>query len=96
MGLVLPTRFIGMLLLRETMQNLKKQIKEPVPWDEIIEGELLEKWLEYFSMLIALNEVKFPRSFKPDNVHPEILPWLLRLIMAILVPSVPIVMLFGP
>ena len=77
LGLVLPTRMIGMLLLRETMQKLKKQIKGPVPWDEIIEGDLLEKWLEYFSMLVALNDVKFPRSFKPENVHSDILPWLL-------------------
>ena len=28
LGLVLPTRMIDLLLLRETMQNLKKQIKE--------------------------------------------------------------------
>ena len=77
LGLVLPTRMIGMLLLRETMQKLKKQIKGPVPWDEEIKGELLKRWLEYFAMLVALNDVKFPRSFKPDNVHPEVLPWLL-------------------
>ena len=62
LGFILPVRMIGNLLLRVTMQALKKELKGPVPWDEIVTGELLDKWLEYFQMLVAVNEIKFPRS----------------------------------
>ena len=74
LGLILPVRMVGNLLLRETIQTLKKELKGPVPWDEKIEGELLDRWLQYFGMLVEVNEVKFPRSYKPMNVDPLIKP----------------------
>ena len=74
LGFILPVRMVGNLLLRVTMQALKKELKGPVPWDEKVTGDLLDKWLEYFRMLVAVNEVKFPRSYKPINVDPNILP----------------------
>ena len=74
LGLVLPTRVIGNILFRRTLQDIKKGHKGRIPWDEIIEGELKEHWCRYFSMLMQLETIKFPRSFKPDNVDPSIKP----------------------
>ena len=74
LGFILPTRMIGSLLLRKTIQMLKKGVKGPVPWDDVIEGDISQKWFDYFSMLAAINEVRFPRSYKPKNVNKVILP----------------------
>ena len=41
LGLVLPTRMIGMLLFRTSLQELKKELKGRIPWDEHLEGNLL-------------------------------------------------------
>ena len=78
LGFIFPVRMIGNLLLRNTIQTLKKELKGPVPWDQVITGELLDKWLDYFNMLVAVNEVKFPRSYKPSNTNPNIKPTLVE------------------
>ena len=67
---------VGNLLLRVTIPSLKKELKGPVPWDECIEDELLQKWLDYFRMLVALNDIKFPRSYKPNHTDGSVLPTL--------------------
>ena len=74
LGLVLPTRMIGNLLFRKTLQILKKERKGKIPWDEDIDSELKEEWIEYFNMLLDLEEIKFPRCVKPDGADPSILP----------------------
>ena len=51
-------------------------MKGPVPWDECNEDELLQKWLDYFRMLVALNDIKFPRSYKPNHTDGSVLPTL--------------------
>ena len=76
LGLVLPTRIIGMLLFRDSVQILKKGLKGRIPWDEHLEGDLVQQWGEYFSFLVQLQHVKFPRSFKPENVNPLVKPEL--------------------
>ena len=74
LGLMLPTRMVGMLLFRESIQFLKKGLKGRIPWDEHLDGELLQRWGSYFQMLMRVEEIKFPRSFKPDCVDPNIDP----------------------
>ena len=74
LGLVLPTRLIGMLLFRSSLQALKKELKGRIPWDEHLEGEILTQWLQYFDMLLRLDKFKFKRSFKPENWDPSINP----------------------
>ena len=83
LGLILPTKAIGMLLFRETLQYLSRQLKESqdkgsskLPWDKEIDGPLKERWLEYFSMLDSLSSVTFPRSIKPDSADPDSHPTL--------------------
>ena len=71
LGFVLPTPMVGNLLLRFTMQMLKKEVKGPV-----IEGDKIQRWLDYFGMLVALDAVKFPRSYKPDQADNKVLPSL--------------------
>ena len=63
-----------MLLFRESIQFLKKGLKGRIPWDEHLDGDLLQRWGSYFQMLMKLEEIKFPRSFKPDCVDPNIDP----------------------
>ena len=74
LGLILPIRMVGNLLLRETIQTMKKELKGPVPWDEVVTGDLLDRWLEYFGMLVADNDVIFPRSYKPIKADPKFKP----------------------
>ena len=74
LGLVLPTRMIGNLLFRKTLQVLKKERKGKIPWDESIDSDLKEEWIKYFEMLLKLEEIKFPRCVKPDGADPNILP----------------------
>ena len=74
LGLVLPTRMIGNLLFRESLQLLKKERQGKIPWDAVIEGDLKQQWLEYFAMLLQLNCIKFPRCVKPENYDMNILP----------------------
>ena len=33
-----------------------------------------QKWLKYFTMLVELNDVTFPRSHKPKDVELNALP----------------------
>ena len=74
LGLVLPTRMIGNILFRNTLQIIKKDKKGKIPWDEVISGDLKEAWCKYFSMLTQLEDMSFPRSFKPDSVDLNIKP----------------------
>ena len=76
LGLILPCKMIGNLLLRLTIQVLKKDIQGPVPWDIEITGDLQCRWTTYFEMLASLSGVVFHRSFKPFNCDPNILPVL--------------------
>ena len=79
LGWVLPTKMIGSLLFRRTLQLLKQEFQGQtwkIPWDSVIPQEFYGKWMEYFEMLAALREVKFTRSIKPDNVDPNTLPIL--------------------
>ena len=46
LGLVLPTRVIGNLLFRCTLQLIKKDTKGKIPWDERITGNIKDKWHE--------------------------------------------------
>ena len=74
LGLVLPTRLIGMLLFRTSLQEMKKELKGRIPWDEHLEGDLLAQWLTYFELLLRLDGMRFRRSFKPENTDPDICP----------------------
>ena len=74
LGLVLPTKMVGMLLFRDSIQTLKKGLKGRIPWDEHLEGELLSQWGMYFQMLIKLESITFSRSFKPENVDVNVCP----------------------
>lgn len=74
LGFILPTRVIGNLLFRLTLQIMKKGTKGRIPWDEIIDGHLKSKWCEYFGMLVELEKIKFPRSFKPEGVDSSVRP----------------------
>ena len=76
LGLILPCKMVGSLLLRLTIQVLRKEAQGPVPWDEIIDGDLERRWSEYFTMLVSLADVRFPRSFKPIGCNPDIGPTL--------------------
>ena len=74
LGLVMPTKMIGNLLFRISLQVIKKEGKGRIPWDECLPEQLLGEWLMYFEMLLKLELVKFARSFKPDDADPNILP----------------------
>ena len=51
LGLVLPTRMIGNLLFRNSLQTLKKDQKGKIPWDDTLPDNLAGEWMEYFGML---------------------------------------------
>ena len=85
LGLVLPTRMIGNLLFRNTLQFLKRGVaidkdekkkakKNLIPWNEEFDQEFASQWLLYFQLLQKLKNVKFPRSIKPSNVDPDVRP----------------------
>ena len=76
LGWILPCKMVGNLLLRLTIQVLKKDVQGPIPWDLEITGDLYQRWIQYFGMLITLSEINFPRSIKPLNCDSEILPVL--------------------
>ena len=66
---------VGCLLFRESLQILRLGTDmKSIPWDMEIPVDLLEHWLNYFSMLEGLKDVTFPRSVKPDQVDSSILP----------------------
>ena len=78
LGFVLPTKMIGNLLFRDTIQFMKREQKGKIPWDEAIENvELRKRWFEYFEMLLFLDEIKFERCIKPYNVNSDIDPILI-------------------
>ena len=77
LGFVLPTKMIGNLLFRTTIQVIKKEGKGRLPWDEGLPDSLVSDWFRYFGLLLQLESIKFPRSFKPENTDPEIPPDLI-------------------
>ena len=78
LGFVLPTRMIGNLLFRITLQRIKKERKGRIPWDEEVDvPELKEKWLEYFGMLLQIENISFPRCVKPIGALEDVLPDLI-------------------
>ena len=74
LGLVMPTKMIGNLLFRISLQLVKKEGKGRIPWDECLPESLLGEWMVYFGMLLQLELVKFTRSFKPDDADPNVYP----------------------
>ena len=83
LGFILPLKMKGNLLFRQTLQYLslksrtedgKGKPQSKLPWDNEVDGELREKWLEYFQMLDIIKSVTFPRSIKPKNADPTIKP----------------------
>ena len=57
---------IGSVLFRKTLQELKKLHAGKIPWDEKIDDEELKtNCLDYFEMLLKLDEVRINRCFKP-------------------------------
>ena len=86
LGLILPTKMIGNFLFRRSLQSLSEQAASlpekyttKLPWDYEITGELKQEWLRYFSMLAALEDIKFPRSVKPGSYDPNVKPNLITL-----------------
>ena len=77
LGLVLPTRMIGNLLFRKSLQTIKKEQKENIPWNEELRENLVEDWQEYFKMLTQLHKIKFNRSLKPNDADPNKPPKLI-------------------
>ena len=63
LGFVTPTKMIGSLLFRCTLQAMKKAEKGRIPWDEVLPESLIPEWLIYLDMLKGLENVKFPRFF---------------------------------
>ena len=76
LGLVLPTRMIGNLLFRNSLQILKKEQKGKIPWDDQLPDNLVAEWLEYFEMLAQLHTINFKRSIKPVNINSNMAPIL--------------------
>ena len=76
LGFILPTRVIGNLLFRSTLQLMKKERKGKIPWDEVISGQIRDQWNDYFSMLLQLDKIYFPRSLKPEGTDPTVKPAL--------------------
>ena len=74
LGLVMPTKMIGNLLFRSSLQFIKKEEKGRIPWGEILPDSLVDEWLSYLDMVKYLENVRFPRSIKPENADPNILP----------------------
>ena len=86
LGLILPTKMIGNFLFRRSLQFLSEQAAQlpekyttKLPWDYEITGALKQEWLRYFNMLAAVEEIKFPRSVKPENYDPDVKPSLVTL-----------------
>ena len=77
LGFVLPTRMVGNILFRKTIQSLKKERQGKIPWDEDLGAELAREWIDYFEMLQQLEHVKFRRSIRPDNCDQDVLPILI-------------------
>ena len=76
LGFILPTRVIGNILFRNTLQIMKKDKKGKIPWDDEIVEELQGAWNEYLGMLLYLDTIQFPRSVKPAGTDPEVKPML--------------------
>ena len=53
---------------------MKKDRQGKIPWDEKIDTEHMDDWIECFKMLFNLEVLKFPRCLKSENVDPEVDP----------------------
>ena len=62
--------------MNQKLYRDQNKLKGKIPWDTEIGQEFRERWLEYFRILDSLKEIRFPRSIKPENINPEILPKL--------------------
>ena len=79
LGLVLPTRMWRNLLFRCTLQIIETAERDRIPWDEKLHSNLVADWFTYFDMLKVLQNIRFPRSFKPRDVDNFILPILVTM-----------------
>ena len=77
LGLVLPVKMRGNILFRISLQSLKKEKRGKIPWDESLPCQLKDLWVKYFEMLLKLEDIKFPRSYKPENFDPSVRPSLI-------------------
>ena len=59
------------------MNKTMMKSKGRIPWDMVIDEEFTGKWIKYFKILNDLNNVKFARSMKPENVNDEVDPVLI-------------------
>ena len=74
LGFVLPTRMIGQLLFRDSLQDLKKDRQGKIPWDEPLGEHFHDKWVMYFQMLLMLEDIRFPRCIIPHNSVGKVKP----------------------
>ena len=74
LGFVLPTRMVGQLLFRDSLQDLKKDRRGKIPWDEPLGEQFLDKWTMYFQMLLMLEDARFPRCIIPYNAAERVKP----------------------
>ena len=58
-GLVLPTRMIGNLLFRKSLQTIKKEQKGKIPLEKELPGNLVKDWQKYFKLLTQLHKIEF-------------------------------------
>ena len=59
------------------MNKTMMKSKGRIPWDMAIDEEFTGKWIKNFKVLNDLNNVKFARSMKPENVNDEVDPVLI-------------------
>ena len=65
LGLILPTKMIGSILFKVTLNGLKKFNSGKIPWDMAIEDPILKKrWFDYFEMLLQVEKITFDRCVK--------------------------------
>ena len=77
LGLCLPVKMVGNILFRKTLQVLaasRLEGESKLPWDREVEGEVRDKWLDYFQMLEGIKDISFPRSVKPATADPAVKP----------------------
>ena len=69
MGFILPTKMIGSILFRDTIQFMKREQKGKVPWDDAIEDEVIvRKWLDYFEMLLHFRTYRWSKSCRFSGI----------------------------
>ena len=76
LGWFLPTKMVGNLLFRETLQYLNSNSKGPIQWDVELSDKFVQEWESYFRMLHSLADIKIPRCVKPVNIDASVKPIL--------------------